>query len=144
MSKSGTSIQFYLPLVTRISFRWYYQLTLSSNNAKVLGMDSHFCFDLYYSFPQHNKNHRNLKSPCKKWTVLLLYKLTHYCGRETVFIKKCYHVWPNPEEILSKSGKAIHVLHISIRKGITTVFISFRTATIKYYTKIPLTLQNCE
>lgn len=50
----------------------------------------------------------------------------------------------NPEEILSKSGKAIHVLHISIRQGITTVFISFRTTKIKYYTKIPLTLQNCE
>lgn len=50
----------------------------------------------------------------------------------------------NPEVILSKSGKAIHVLHISIRQGITTVFISFRTETVKYYTKVPLTLQNCE
>lgn len=93
MSKTGTSIQYYLPLVTRISFGWYYQLTLSLNNTKFLGMDSHFCFDLYYTFPQHNKNHSNLKSPCKKWTVLLLYKLMNCCGRETAFIKKCYHVW---------------------------------------------------
>lgn len=34
----------------------------------------------------------------------------------------------NPEVILSKAGKAIYVLHISIRQGITSVFITFQTA----------------